>query len=302
MAAKKVYLAIDWGGTYIKAGLVDQQEKLVKKVIISSQDLKNKDCFIRKIQSLINDFSSFNILGLGIGAPGIINRDKGVIYYLPNITGWENYPLKDILTKKLGLPVFLENDACLFALAESRKGAAKGKSSGIFLTLGTGLGGSVLVAGDHKPQLIAAELGHVSIDLQGSICGCGGRGCIETFIGSNYLLNRYNALNQGLNPITQVKEIFERAKNRDPKAIIVWEDFSLALGSFLGGMINVFAPEIIVFGGGVSGAFSLFKPMVLAQIKKQAMWPFFKKIKLVKAKVKDAGVIGAGLLVKNNLG
>jgi len=297
----QVFLGIDWGGTYIKAGLVDSQGRVVKKKVYSSGELREKQGFIRNLKALLKDFSSFTIKGIGIGAPGIIDVEKGFIYYLPNIPGWENYPLKSVLEKSLGLPVFINNDANAFALAESRFGAAKGKRSAIFLTLGTGLGGAVICGGKlFEGKTSANELGHVPINLKGKLCGCGGRGCIETYVGNRYLLSRYKRLTKDKHEVKEVKQIFQRGLAGEKEALIVWNEFSHNLGKFLAGMINVFNPQVIIFGGGVSGAFKLFKPLVAKEIKKQVMWPQNLGVKLVRAKLSNSGIIGASLLAKEN--
>jgi glucokinase len=198
--------------------------------------------------------------------------------------------------------VFIDNDANVFALAEVRKGAGRGKSRAIFLTLGTGLGGAVIFDGKIIEGVTSAsELGHVVIDANGQKCGCGGYGCIETFTGSNRLLEKYRALKKMVKAPSEVKEIFDRAKAGEKEAIIVWQEFSKYLGKFLAGMVNIFNPQIIILGGGVSGAFSLFKPLLMKALKAQAMWPQFTGLKLVKAKLNDAGIIGAALLAKEKL-
>jgi len=295
----QVFLGIDWGGTYIKAGLVNSQGKIIKKKVYSSNQLKEKQGFINNLKVLLDDFSSFSIKGIGIGVPGIVDVKKGFIYYLPNIPGWEKYPLKINLEKKLGLPVFIDNDANAFALAENRFGAAKGKKQVIFLTLGTGLGGAIICGGKLlEARTSAAELGHVPVSLEGKLCGCGGRGCIETYVGNRYLLSRYKSLKKNKTKVKEVKELFQRGLDGEKEALIVWKEFSHNLGKFLSGMINVFNPQVIIFGGGVSGAFRLFKPLVASEIKKQVMWPQNLGVKLVRAKLKNAGIIGAALLVK----
>lgn len=295
-------MGIDWGGTYIKAGIVNSKGKIIKKIIYSSQKLKIKQAFISKIKSLVDDFARFKIKAVGIGAPGIIDIKKGFIYYLPNISGWRNYPLKDVLKRTLRLPVFIDNDANVFALAEARLGAAKGRKHAIFLTLGTGLGGAVIFEGKVlESRTSATELGHVPVSLEERPCGCGGRGCIETFTGAKHLIKRYRELKRGKGVIREVKELFEIAQKGEKEALAVWREFSQALGRFLAGMINIFNPEVIVLGGGVSGAFSIFKPLLWEEIKQQAMWPQIKGLKLVRAKLKDAGIIGAALLAKESL-
>ncbi|MBP7088814.1 MAG: ROK family protein [Candidatus Omnitrophica bacterium] len=297
-----VFLGIDWGGTYIKAGLVDSQGKIIRSMVYTSADLRKKKVFIDKLISLVKEFKTFKIKGVGIGAPGIINREKGFIYYLPNIPGWKNFPLGNILKKELKIPVFIDNDANVFALAESRYGAAYGLSRAIFLTLGTGLGGAVISGGEVlKTEVSALELGHVPISLEKRPCGCGGQGCIETFIGSKYLLARYRKLKNNNTKAKNIKDIFDKASRGEKEALLVWEEFSFALGMFLAGMINIFNPQAIIFGGGVSGAFPIFKPKVWQVIKKQAMWPQLKGLKLVKAKVKEAGLTGAALLAAESI-
>lgn len=297
-----VFLGIDWGGSYIKAGIINAKGRILKKIVYSSEKLKQKQAFINEIKSLTKSFRSFDIKGIGIGAPGIIDIKDGFIYYLPNISGWKNYPLRNILKKELKLPVFLDNDANVFALAEVRLGAAKGKKNAIFLTLGTGLGGAVIFDGRIlEGRTSASELGHVPLSLDGRLCGCGGKGCIETFTASKHLLARYAQLKGKKTPDKEVREIFEAARRKDKAALVVWSEFSKALGKFLAGMINVFNPQTIIFGGGVAGAFSIFRPLVWKEIKQQAMWPQLKNLKLVKAKLKDAGIIGAGILAKEGI-
>jgi len=298
----KVFLGIDWGGTYIKAGLVDSQGRIVKKKVYSSNQLRQKQGFIRNLKTLLKEFSSFTIKGVGIGVPGIVDVEKGFIYYLPNIPGWEKYPLQSVLKKSLGLPVYIDNDANAFALAEARLGAAKGKRRAIFLTLGTGLGGAIISDGKLlEGKTSATELGHVPINLKGKLCGCGGRGCIETYVGNRYLLSRYAGLKKNKHKVKEVKQLFQRGLAGEKEALIVWKEFSHNLGKFLAGMINVFNPQVIVFGGGVSGAFKLFKPLVTREIKKQVMWPQNLGVKLVRAKLSNSGIIGAALLAKENL-
>lgn len=298
----KVFLGIDWGGTYIKAGIVDEEGKLLKKKVFVSEEIRKKEVFINQIKSLVESFSDFEIKGIGIGAPGLIDVKKGFIYYLPNVPGWKNYPLKSVLEKDLRLPIYIDNDANVFALAEARLGAAKHAQRVIFLTLGTGLGSAIIFNGRIlEGRVSAAELGHVPISLEGKKCGCGGQGCIETYIGSRHLLERYRQLKKSKLDITEVKDIFKKAVAGEKEAFLVWKEFSYALGKFLAGMVNIFNPEVIVIGGGVAGAFKLFRPLVWQVIKQQAMWPNLKGLKLVKAKIKDAGIVGAALLAKENI-
>lgn len=294
-------LGVDWGGTYIKAGLV-LNNKVVDKYIFSSRKLKDKRTFINQIKFLTEKWKRVKLKGIGIGAPGVIDIKKGFIYYLPNVKGWKNFPLKRVLEKETGLKVFIDNDVNLFSLAEARQGAAKNYSQAIFITLGTGLGGGVMI---NKKILTArtsaAELGHIPLILKGERCSCGSRGCIETFVGNSFLLKRYYQLTRKNLPKEKVEILFEKASGGESEAIKVWREFSFALGKFLGGLVNIFNPEVIVIGGGIAGAFKLFKGWVKEAIKKQAMWPHLKGLKLLKAKLKDPGIIGAAILVQEKI-
>jgi glucokinase len=294
------YLGIDWGGTYIKAGIVDNNGKLLAKEVLVSTKLRKCEIFIAKIKELTQKFKNYKISAVGVGAPGLIDIKRGYLFDLPNVPGWKNFAFKKTLEKAIRLPVFLENDANVFALAEACVGAAKGAKRVLFLTLGTGLGGALIYDGKiMEGDTSAGEVAHFPIVLEGGRqCGCGGKGCIETFTGSNYLLQKYGKLKK-CPPPQEVKVIYERALLGEQEALKVWQDFSYALGMFLSGMINIFNPQRIVLGGGVSGAFDVFKPMLENVIAKQAMRPQLKGLKIVKAKIQEAGLIGAALYARD---
>ena len=139
--------------------------------------------FITLIKTFINENKIRNLKGIGIGCPGIIDIKKGLILWLPNIKGWENVPLKKILEKEFECKVYLDNDANLMALGEFKYGAGRGYKNIICLTLGSGLGGGVIIEGRllHGRGFSSAELGHIPVTLGGRKCSCGNRGCIETF-------------------------------------------------------------------------------------------------------------------------
>ena len=295
------FLGIDWGGTNIEIGVVDEKGFVLKKKIFPSQKLTEPKLFLAAIEQSISSFKT-KITAVGIGAPGIINIKKGFIYYLPNIKGWVNYPLKKILEKKVKLPVFIDNDANVFALAELRKGNAKGTKRSLVFTLGTGLGAGIILGGKvFRGEVSAAELGHMPLSLGGRKCSCGATGCIETYTSSFYLAKKYRRLKR-IKVRVSVKEIYQRALAGEKEALKIWEGFSLALGKFLGGLINVFNPQKIILGGRVAGAWRIFFPLLKKEVQKQAMWPQYSQVKIMRAKLKaNAGVIGAGFLAKDLL-
>jgi glucokinase len=299
---KQNFLGIDWGGTYIKAGVVDTTGKVIRKTVLNTKEMQTEELFFAGVSDLLKRYKSLNIRAIGIGAPGVIFTKTGVIHHLGNVPGWENYPMKSMAEKRLNLPVFINNDANVFGLAESRLGAGKGADCAIFLTIGTGLGGAIIYHGQLlESETSACELGHVPVSLEGRKCGCGGTGCIETFVGNRHLLRRYRELASHAEDISSVEELYYRARHGNKVAMKVWEEFSRALGMFIAGMLNIFDPDVVVIGGGIAGAFSLFKPMVMDAIYKQGMQPFLRKFKLVRAKLRNPGIVGAALLAMENL-
>lgn len=296
------FLGVDWGGTYIKLGVVSKEGKVKLRRVLPSQELCQKDLFINKITDLVERFRGYRLKAIGIGAPGVIDVERGFIYYLPNIKGWRNYPLKEVLERKTNLPVYIDNDANVFTLAESLYGRAKGLKRAIFLTLGTGLGGGLIIEGRvFRGRLSAAELAHLPITKNGRRCGCGARGCIETFVGNRYLERRYKILKRIKNEVS-LKEIFKRMSQAEREALSIGKEFVEYLGRFLSGLINIFNPERIIIGGGVSESLSLFKPYLWQVIRHQAMWPNLKGLKIVRAGLKgDAGIIGAALFAQQSL-
>jgi len=290
------YLGIDWGGTYIKAGLVDERGRLLRKESFVSRDLRDKEAFIANVAGLAARLSRYKITALGVGVPGPVNVNKGFLYSLPNVPGWQNFPLARKLAQKVKLPVFLENDANLFALAEAVLGAGQRAGRMLFFTLGTGLGSSFVYNGKIlSGETSSLELAHVPIALGGKKCGCGANGCIETYVGANYLLDKYARIKRCARP-AEVKTLYRAALAGDKAAIAVWDDFAVVFGKFLGGMVNIFNPQMIVLGGGVAGALPVFKARLMAAIKAQAMPPQFKGLKLFRTGLKESGVIGAALL------
>ncbi|MBD3245811.1 MAG: ROK family protein [Candidatus Omnitrophica bacterium] len=299
--SKKGYLGIDWGGTVLKSGVVTAGGELVRKETVSSRRLAEPDSLFKYVARLLDRFQRYRVAGIGIGAPGILDPRRGQIYSLPNVPGWERYPLKARLERRFSLPVFVENDVNLFALAEVRVGAARGKDRVLYLTLGTGLGGAVIWDGEIlEGKTSALEVGHVPFSPKGRRCGCGAVGCIETYVGNKYLLQRYNRMNKA-HPAQDVKEIYQRAMRKESQALALWDTFAVHLGKFLRGMMNIFNPQMVVLAGGVSGAFRLFRPKVLSVIRQEAMWPHLEDFTLVRSKLKDGGIRGAGIMVAEKL-
>ena len=214
MTAKYI-IGIDLGGTNLKSALLDFKYKILRKEVFNTQDFIKKERLIQAIVDSIHRILKYKnlnkrqVLGIGLGLPGPIDVKRGLVHFFPNIAGWKEVNLKNILEKRLGLPVSLDNDANLMSLAEFRMGAAKGLRNVVCLTLGTGVGGGIIIEGRlyRGSTYSAGEIGHVPINEEGPQCNCRGIACLETYIGNNRI-------------IAQAKKIFPQKISLDRKSVV----------------------------------------------------------------------------------
>lgn len=303
---KKYIVGIDVGATNIKIGLIIKNKIAVKRTL-PTKDFSSKTELISglcvNILRIILEakISKKNVLGIGIGLPGPIDSANGIVHYFPNIKGWKNVPLRELIRKKINLPVCIDNDANLMSLAEARLGAARGRKNVIGLTLGTGVGGGIIVNGSlyRGSSLVAGEIGHIPLNEIGPKCNCGGIGCLERYIGNRYILE--NARKVFGKSIT-LERISLLASKGNLGAIKIWKAVAGHLGVALSGVINFFNPDCIVIGGGVADAGRIILDNVIKVIKMRAMPAQAKTVRILKAKLgNNAGMIGAGLLVYEEL-
>lgn len=322
---KKFIIGIDLGGTNLKLALLDFKYKLRDKNVLSTKSfvnpvrntkalrLENKIsngvkkenliyAIIDAINKLIKDnqLNRLNILGVGLGLPGPIDVQQGIVHFFPNIAGWKEVKLKNILETRLKLPVFLDNDANLMCLAESRLGAARGFKNAVCVTLGTGVGGGLIIDGGLYRGLSFAsgELGHIPINERGPACNCGGIACLEAYIGNNRLKNEAKRL---FRRDISLEELSELAKRNNRKALGLWLEVGRHLGIALVGIVNLLNPDCIVIGGGVANAGKVLLDKIKEIILNRAMSIQAKHIKVFRAKLgNDAGLIGAAILVKES--
>jgi len=304
---KKYVVGVDVGGTNIKLGLVHP-----KGVVIARSHFPTKPFSASKkklIGALAHEINKIitsqglkfkDIEGVGIGLPGLVNYDTGIVRFLPNIPGWKNVPLKSILEKKIKLPVYIENDVKLITLAEWKFGAGRGVKNLVCLTLGTGVG-SGLILDDRLYRGVAnaaGELGHMPLNEKGPACNCGGFGCFERYVGNRSL---YALAEQIMNKkdLTTVT-MFTLAEKGNAKALKFWKQAATHVGNGLVGIVNLLNPELIIIGGGISNNEKYLFPTIKEVIKKRAMSLQGSLVKIKRAKFgDDAGIIGAQVLVYN---
>ena len=304
---KKHVVGVDIGGTNIKLGLVSPQGKVISRSYFSTRPFisskkKLVDHIAEEIKKIIisNGLKANDIAGVGVGLPGLIDYTKGIVRFLPNIPGWKNVPLKSILQRKLNLPVFVDNDVKLITLAEWKLGAGLGVKNLICLTLGTGVGGGLVL--DNRlyrgPGNAAGELGHIPLNEKGLPCNCGGFGCFETYVGNKYL---YALASRIMNkPSMTTPKMFALANQGNVKAIRFWHEAATRIGNGLVGVINLLNPELIIIGGGIANNEKYLFPTIKAIIKKRAMSLQGAMVKIKRVKFgDDAGIIGAYVLVSN---
>ena len=297
-------VGIDLGGTNLKISLVDSRYKIKDKKVLNTRNFVRKEELIAAVVNSVNSFIRVNklnkpdISAVGLGLPGPIDNKKGIVHFFPNIPGWKNVALRKILAAKLKLPVFIDNDANMMALAEYRLGAAKGARNAICLTLGTGVGGGLIIEGKIFRGSINAggEIGHMPVNEKGPKCNCGGVACLETYIGNKVILAKAKKI-FGKN-IT-LEETSRFAAKGERRARKLWQDAGECLGVTLSGIVNLINPDRIVIGGGVAKAGNVLFDSIKNTIKERAMPVQAAHVKIYKAILgNDAGMIGAAIMAK----
>ncbi len=256
-------LGIDIGGTKISGGIVSAnaagEVEVGATVVVPTRASEGYAISSAQLHVLIGELLSPEISAIGICAPGPLNPKTGVVINPPNLPGWSNIALALDVEQRYGVPCRVENDANAACLAENLFGAARGLSSVFYVTWSTGVGAGIVLDGKiyHGKNGAAAEGGHVTIDYTGDICNCGSRGCIEVMasgtamaVRARRLLAEYPAtvLQE---PVT-AQEIGRAAVAGDPLAMRVLDESALMMGAWLGSMISILDPDIIVIGGGVA--------------------------------------------------
>lgn len=301
------YFGIDVGGTFTKIALVDEESRIVAKVSISSAGFSVKETFVKKVKGAMRailDNCSLgwdDVKGIGIGVPGQVDFEQGIVINLTNIKGWGHFHLVNYLKSFFKIPVLVENDANCMALAEVRMGAAQGASYALCMTLGTGVGAGLIIHNEiyRSPYFFGGEIGHVPVRLDGAKCVCGGAGCLEQYVGNRAIALKAKKIFKREIPLERLSEM---ASQGNKKARMVWEDAGNILGMAIAGIMNVFNPQVIVIGGGVALAGKVLFDSVEETVKKHAMKFLKKKVRIRAAELgNDAGVLGAALLVKEKV-
>jgi glucokinase len=209
---EKYSIGVDLGGTTVKFGLVNQNGEIVKRIAKPTNAARGPDAVLNQIVKGLNEIlnTEVKVKGIGIGAPGIVHPKKGTVENPPNLPGWKKVTMGKFLAKTFEMDVYVENDANAAAIGEMIYGAGKEHESFLMITLGTGVGGGIILKRKiYRGEIGAAgELGHVSIDHNGPKCNCGSFGCVEAYLGNHYLCARV-AADLGHHPTSKLFELID---------------------------------------------------------------------------------------------
>ena len=311
-------LGVDLGGTNIVVGAmsVDGTREFGMHEI-PTRAAMGADAVVERIVQLIERVAAETmaatgasreaLLGVGIGSPGPLDRERGLVIFTPNL-GWRDFPLRDRVRDAVGLPATLDNDANCATLGEWWRGAAQGGRNVIGLTIGTGIGGGLILAGRlyHGASDVAGEIGHATIDSTGRRCGCGNYGCLEAYASGPAIAERAREALAGGEPSAMpalvggdlsrlsAALVYQAARDGDRLALEVVRETARLLGAGVANLLNIFNPDTVVLAGGVAQAGdALFEPM-RAEVRRRAFKPAVDACRIVPGSLQGkAGVVGA---------
>ena len=308
-------IGIDLGGTNLKAGLVDKGGKILHRFSIKTKSNADSQTISYQIFELIDEIirsahlEKSDILGIGLGSPGLVDKKGETILFSPNLPRWRNIPIKLLVAERFSKPCVLENDANAATWGEKWVGAGKEVSSLVMLTLGTGIGGGIVI--DNKlwrgTNNVAAEIGHMVIQMDGPQCSCGNYGCIEAFASATAMVRRFKELlksgaSSSLKNCGEItaKMINDAALQGDKASLDIIEETGRYLGIALVNIMHILNPEMIVLTGGMIGSGELLMNPIRQVTSQRAFEVSYRDTKIVFSQLgNDAGIIGAaGCLLK----
>ncbi len=318
MKRTRFVIGVDLGGTKISVGAmtVDGSKQLADRTE-ATLAAEGADAVVARIVAMIESTitgvtketgaTRKDILGVGIGSPGPLDRERGLVITTPNL-GWHNFPLRDRVSEATGLTATLDNDANCATLGEWWIGAARGARNVVGMTIGTGIGGGLILDGKlyHGSSDVAGEIGHTSIDSTGRRCKCGNYGCLEAYASGPATADRarealaggedsllVSMVDGNLEQLTAAN-VYDAAKQGDDVAQEIVRETARFIGTGLANLLNIFNPDVVVLAGGVAQAGDeLFAP-VRAEVRRRAFKPAVEACRIVPGTLQGtAGVVGA---------
>lgn len=310
----RAYLGIDIGGTNIKAALVSEEGAPVAFLSMpwsggAAGDAV--DVVSRLTQNLTSANEGHEIVACGVGSAGLVDASAGVVRLSPNLPEWRDVELRRMVAEALGLPTCIENDANAAAYGEYMVGAARGATNTVVLTIGTGIGGGIILNGDlYRGGGFAGEVGHTTIERDGDPCPCGNAGCLERLANAEAVVRSVRRLlDEGRESVLVVtgattaltaKEVGEAAAAGDAVATEALEQVGRALGAGLANLVLILDPDVIVIGGGVAAAGEPLLAPARAEMTQRCYGSSVSLPRVVPAELGNtAGVVGAALLARD---
>lgn len=315
-----VYVGIDVGGTGVQVGIVDENGVILEKGSIPTR-------VDRPYQEIIKDMADctlatlekagkglLEVKSVGVGVPGIADQKSGVVVFCTNLA-WHDVPFREEFQKHIDKPVYIDNDATVAALAESVAGVSAGTDSSVFMTLGTGVGGGIILHGKVWSGFhgIGSEIGHMILELDGEPCSCGNLGCLERYCSATAIIRMAREMMDkhpdslimtlcGGDPAKiNAKIVFDAAREGDEIALKVFRRYVRYLAQAISNVIVFLDPEVVVLGGGVSKAGSFLLDAVRQEVPKYLLFKTMPYSRIELARLgPDAGVIGAAMLGTGN--
>ena len=315
--SKEVVLAVDLGGTNLRMATVNRQGTILYRTKRETPRGERAEEIVQAIVQTVGECREknpdFRVRAISAAVPGTVKVNDGVIMKAPNLPALNGFRITAALENELGIKAILENDANAAAIGENWLGASKGFADSICVTLGTGVGGGIIINGKILRGVdgTAAEIGHVCVEPFGVPCGCGSRGCVEQYSSASAIVRLARELETQYpksilngNVRFNALEVYEAGTKGDELALEVFRQMGFYLGIALSNLLNILNPEVIVIGGGASAGWKFFMPHTQETIHQRAYREPAKRAEIVQAKLgDDAGILGAAScafdLIKN---
>jgi len=308
---KSLYaIGVDLGGTNLRVGVIRDDGHVEADAAVPVGTEKSADriaSLIGEHVALMQNQTSLPLTGCGCGIPGIVDSDRGIVFNSPNFPDWQDVPILKLLEKSITLPLLIDNDANMFALAELLFGAGKGRHNLIMLTLGSGIGGGIVIDGKvfHGDRGFAGEVGHIVVEPDGVPCGCKSHGCWEQYAAGRAFTHLVHRLPKHEREAV-LAEVYGDANQLSPELIAslagrgntiakeLWRSYGRYLGIGIASLINVLGITTIVIGGGIARSWDYFIDACRAEIMSRTYHKNVVQLKLLPASLgENTGIVGA---------
>jgi len=314
-------IGVDLGGTNLRVAAINENGGLFDQVNLLTEVEKGREDVVDRLSSgilqLVERWKNvYQLAGIGVGIPGIIRMQDGVLVASPNLPGWENFNIRAQIARRLNSPFYLENDANAAALGEKWIGSGKACDHLCFLTMGTGIGGGLILNGKiwHGVAGMAAELGHVTIYPNGRPCKCGSQGCLEAYAAASAVVTAAKEHLEAGKASLGLREaaasgktltsalIYQLARQGDASSVAVFQEVGRALGIAIANFTNIFDIDIFVLGGGAVDAWDAFEKSMFEEVPKRSYIFRNDPRRILKSHLgNQAGIFGAAYLAFQNM-